>query len=266
MLKYRVVSAVLGIPLILGAVYAGGVWYALLVWLLAILGLREYFSIYKLDGYNPAVISAYLGVSVLLGIAFSGRIELIYPAVILIFIALGIGLLAGSQKGAMLESALTLWGIIYLGGLGGHLILIRFLPRGITATGMLFLNVWIYDICAYFAGIEWGRHKLAPKISPQKSIEGALAGALAATAFSTAAAARFPHLLAPLSPWLGALLGLGVALFSQLGDLLESALKRQGSVKDSGGLIPGHGGILDRFDSLWLAAPFAYYFFLHIYR
>lgn len=266
MLKLRIISAVLGIPLILGAVYAGGVWYALLIGLLSNLGLHEYLNIYRSCGYSPPAVSAYFGVNVVLGIIFMGRTDLIYPVVTLLFIILSLQLLAGFNKYSALESAVALWGIIYLGGLGGYLLLIRFLPRGIPATGMLLLNVWGYDTCAYFAGIKWGHRKLAPEISPQKSVEGALAGALGAVVLSTAAVWLFPHLLAPLTAGTAVLLGLGISIFSQMGDLLESALKRQTAVKDSGSLIPGHGGVLDRFDSLWLAAPFAYYFFLLIYR
>ncbi len=265
MLKLRVISAALGIPLTLAAVYAGGVWYLLLIWLLSNLGLHEYLNIYRSCGYRPPAISAYLGVNGVLGIIFIGRTDLIYPAITALFLILSLQLLAGFNKCSALESALALWGIIYLGGLGGHLLLIRFLPRGIAATGMLLLNVWGYDTCAYFAGIKWGRRKLAPEISPNKSVEGALAGALGAVFLSVAAAWLFPHLLSPLTAGPAVVLGLGVSIFSQLGDLLESALKRQTAVKDSGSLIPGHGGVLDRFDSLWMAAPFAYYFFLLIY-
>ena len=266
MLKLRIISAIIGIPLILGAVYLGGPWYALLVGLLSLLGVHEYLNMNRTGGYNLPATGLYLGVSLIVGTALTGRLDLIYPVLTAVFITLNLGLLAGYKKGSFLESALSLWGIIYLGGLGGYLILIRLLPRGIAATGILLLNVWGYDICAYFAGIKWGSHKLAPLISPQKSVEGALAGSLAAVILSVAAALLFPLQLAPLKAGSAAVFALGVSLFSQLGDLLESALKRQTAVKDSGNLIPGHGGVLDRFDSLWLAAPFAFYFFLYIYR
>lgn len=266
MLRLRIISAIIGIPLILGAAYLGGGWYGSLVGLLSLLGVHEYLNINRSVGHNLSVAGLYSGVILLLGTALTGRLDLVYPVIIAVFIGLSIDLLFRYGRGSFLESALSLWGIIYLGGLGGYLILIRLLPRGALATGLLLLNVWGYDICAYFGGIKLGRHKLAPLISPHKTVEGALAGALAAVILSLAATLIFPQHLAPLKAGTAVAFGLGVSLFSQLGDLLESALKRQTAVKDSGSLIPGHGGILDRFDSLWLAAPFAYYFFLIFFR
>ena len=249
----------------MGVLYVGGGWYALLVGLLVNLGLYEYLTIHRAGGYHLPVVSTALGVNLVLVLVYLDRVDLIYAALTLLFFSLALELLAGFKRGATTrESALALWGIIYLGGLGGYLILLRFLPRGILAAGMLLLNVWSCDIAAYFVGTKWGRRRLAPGISPQKSVEGALAGLLGAVLLSVGAVQFFPRQLAPLTAGSALLLGLGVAVAAQLGDLLESALKRQSAVKDSGKLIPGHGGVLDRFDSLLMAAPFAYYFFLII--
>ena len=139
--------------------------------------------------------------------------------------------------------------------------MLRMLPEGAFYTYLLLAGVWIHDTAAYFVGVKWGMRKFAPQISPKKSVEGSLAGIGFTVAIFFSAAILIPGLI-PLNLGQVIILALGISVFAQLGDLLESAFKRQMNVKDSGGIIPGHGGILDRFDSLLLAAPFVYYFFL----
>ena len=172
------------------------------------------------------------------------------------------GLLPDPEAVDLKESALVLWGIIYLGGLGSYLILLRALPGGAVLTYTFLAGVWTNDTLAYCIGVRWGRHKLAPRISPNKSVEGFLAGLIGTPLAAAAAACLLPGGLAGLDPGRAALLGALIALCATAGDFLESALKRQAGVKDTGRLIPGHGGILDRFDSLLVTAPFVYYIFL----
>ena len=139
--------------------------------------------------------------------------------------------------------------------------MISVFPAGMLFLIVLLVGVWANDSFAYFIGIKWGRHKLAPSVSPNKSIEGAVAG-IGGTMLLGAAAALFLPRLLPLGLVQVLLLAAGIAVFAQLGDLMESALKRQFKVKDSGHLIPGHGGIMDRIDSVIVAAPFVYYFMI----
>ncbi|NLA12151.1 MAG: CDP-archaeol synthase, partial [Firmicutes bacterium] len=108
-------------------------------------------------------------------------------------------------------------------------------------------------------GSKWGRRRLAPSISPRKSLEGSLAGIIGTVLLIFLAVSTLAERIG-LSPWEGLLLGLVIAVFGQLGDLVESAMKRKFEIKDAGKLIPGHGGVLDRFDSLLFAAPVVYYF------
>jgi phosphatidate cytidylyltransferase len=169
----------------------------------------------------------------------------------------------------------TFLGVIYVGWLFSYLIFLRSIP-GTVDVPFPFINLpdmargawlvlyviavtWSTDAGAYFAGVRFGRHKLAPTLSPKKTIEGALGGLVAATAMSLAWGAWIEL------PWwhclvLGPLLG----TLGQVGDLCESALKRDLGIKDFGALLPGHGGILDRFDSLLFTAPVAYYYFLYV--
>lgn len=262
MLHLRLLSALVGIPVILGLVYLGGPYYACFILLVANLGMREYTDLLKSRGYHLPVFLGYAGVTVFLTLLYLGQIlqlELALPAMIVILISLAIFYLISFEKTDIGESALILWGIIYLGGLGGYMILLRQLPQGMNYTLLLLVGVWSNDTFAYVAGIKWGKRRLAPAISPQKSVEGACSGIVGTVLLALLAALLFPGWI-ELAPGEAALLGLGISVFAQLGDLLESAIKRQFGVKDTGRLIPGHGGILDRFDSLLFTAPMVYYF------
>jgi phosphatidate cytidylyltransferase len=142
--------------------------------------------------------------------------------------------------------------LLYIPFLLGHLYLLRAGPEGLRRALLTVAAVWATDLVAFFAGRYLGRHKLAPRLSPGKTVEGAVAGLLAGMAVGV-----IGHL--------GAAFGLAVAVAAEAGDLFESWLKRRARVKDSGTILPGHGGVLDRFDSLFLAAPVAYWFLrLHL--
>lgn len=125
----------------------------------------------------------------------------------------------------------------------------------------VFIIVWISDTGAYLSGMTFGRHKLYPRLSPNKTIEGMLGGFITATLGGMALVFIFPNTFGQTSIWLMALYGLAVSIAAMLGDLFESRLKRQAGVKDSGKLIPGHGGILDRLDSFFFAMPIAAIFY-----
>jgi len=131
---------------------------------------------------------------------------------------------------------------------------LRELPSGALWVLATFMVVWVADSAAYFSGRRFGRHKLAPAISPGKTVEGLVGAMLSVLLVGWAAHAVMPYSVLPLLPWL--LLLLAVTLISVMGDLHESQLKREAGMKDSGALLPGHGGMFDRVDSLLAAAPF----------
>ena len=124
----------------------------------------------------------------------------------------------------------------------------------------IFLNVWITDTAAMEIGKRWGKHKLAPNISPNKTVEGSIAGTLAAVILVSV----YAVLVLGINIGIAIIMTLIASVLGQVGDLLESALKRWAGVKDSGKILPGHGGILDRFDSMLLSAPFVYIILLII--
>ncbi|RMF86620.1 MAG: hypothetical protein D6739_02895 [Nitrospirae bacterium] len=161
-----------------------------------------------------------------------------------------------NRERAIHTTAITLFGMVYTGWNLGHLMLLRLLPHGRGALMLLFLAIWGADTAAYYAGKHLGRHRIFPAVSPKKTWEGSIAGlAAAAAAAALAAAALYP----PLAPAPAAGLGLAIGVAGQLGDLFESMLKRSAGIKDSSHLLPGHGGLLDRLDSLIFATPVTYY-------
>jgi phosphatidate cytidylyltransferase len=173
----------------------------------------------------------------------------------------------GTGRQAAVNTGATLLGVFYVGWLGSHLVGLRELPPvlgrsyawGMSYALLPFFLAWTCDTAAYGVGRALGRTRLAPALSPKKSVEGAVGGFVAAVAAGAVARLWF----APYLTWIDALLlGVLVGFFAQVGDLVESVLKRDAETKDSSALIPGHGGVLDRFDSLLFAAPLVYYYLI----
>lgn len=154
------------------------------------------------------------------------------------------------------DTAETLFGAVYTGFLLSYIVLIRQMESGVWLSLVLVASVWASDVCAYLVGSTIGRHKLVPHISPKKSWEGFLAGVVGCTAV-WALLPLLPGVTVPMP--LALLTGVGVALSAVVGDLAESRMKREAGVKDSGNSLPGHGGFLDRLDSLILACLVGYW-------
>ncbi|HDJ27826.1 MAG TPA: hypothetical protein ENF28_01045 [Proteobacteria bacterium] len=185
------------------------------------------------------------------GIAiFAGFFVLITIVLVLAILPLGF-----DEKGLYVLGRLLII-IIYLPLLLSHLLLLWDLPDGRSLVAMIFLVTWGGDAFSYYSGTAWGRHKLAPNISPNKTIEGSVGGVIGAGLFSLLLVGTGQV----SSPWFFILiLGMIANIAGQLGDLFESYLKRFAGLKDSGVIIPGHGGVLDRLDSVLFAVPVIYY-------
>lgn len=177
------------------------------------------------------------------------------------------------RQGVMADWAVTIGGALYMGGLASHIALIRLidtplLPGPLRDAGLAPGAGWLYLVCAvtwlqdataYFVGKSYGRHKMSPSLSPKKTWEGA-AGGMVGAILGGVLAVLICGL--PISPLLGGLLGVAGGVIGPLGDLVESMIKRQAGLKDTGQLIPGHGGLLDRVDSFLFNAPALYYLIL----
>jgi phosphatidate cytidylyltransferase len=168
-------------------------------------------------------------------------------------------LIQNNPKETVKEIAFTLFGIIYIVFLFAYILRMVSLPQGHLWVLTTFGLVWLSDSTAYFVGISIGKHKLAPNISPKKSIEGAVGGLIGPIVLLVIA--KLTYLNAIFMPWWFVfVLGILAGVLGQMGDLMESAIKRDLDIKDSGTLLKGHGGMLDRFDSILFVAPLVFYF------
>ncbi len=266
MLLLRILSALVGVPIVIAAVYYGGPWFAIFLLVIVNVGIFEYNQIIKIGNSSFLAVIGHLGVSFYIIIILLEQYLLIIPLFLILFFIMFVSALFNmeiEEKLSITESAMALWGVVYIGVLCGYLLMLRLQPDGALFTYTLFAGIWIHDTAAYAIGSKWGMRKFAPQISQKKSVEGSLAGLGGTIVIFFSVSILFPELFT-LSPLGAVILALGISVFAQLGDLMESALKRQMQVKDSGAIVPGHGGVLDRFDSVMLSAPFVYYFFLLI--
>jgi phosphatidate cytidylyltransferase len=276
----RVLTAAVLIPVVLVLVFLGPRWqwlFTLAVTGVAVLSGWEYLGLTKRCGANPPRLPVLLALLILFAVNFQWPEDT--PAV---FGLLGLGLLVyctflRAVSGVMIDAAVSIFCLLYTGLALIALPTLRAQPNGASLVIFLLLVIWFGDTAAYYVGRAWGKHKLAPTISPGKSWEGSVgsvAGSLAAAGLLLWLASLQQHSdflaivlqkwdVAPLSypdePWYWLVLAVIVNVAGQVGDLAESALKRSANVKDSGDLLPGHGGILDRIDALLLAAPVLWY-------
>ncbi len=250
------------LPAVIGVVYLGGWW----LWALALLGgliaLHELYVMGK--ELRPLVLAGYLGfVLALLGVKLGGVPWMVGGILATFFLAFVLYGLSDIRTSATATFGVTLLGVVWIGGGLGLLLLVRDVPdHGFWALIAVMFTVFAADTAAYFAGRALGRRKLAPAISPGKTWEGLVAGLLAgmAAAFLVLYRDRDDFLTIPEMLLLGAV----VTVASVFGDLFESAVKRDFGVKDSGRLLGGHGGMLDRLDALLWAGPAAYFVILAV--
>ncbi len=255
MLKFRVLSALVGIPLIIYTIWLGGPVLTAVIGLLAVVGILEYHRMVKKMTFNAWLPGMVLGVLLFIGAAWLPSYVQLAP-VLLITVWLFLFRTITNYDGFTIsDSAVSAFGVFYVGWLMSHVILLRELKNGFFLVLLVLVATWMTDTMAYFTGRALGRHKLAAKISPKKTVEGALGGLVGSTGGSLVLAyyTGLPLVHAAIA---GGLVG----VVGQLGDLIESAMKRKAGIKDSGNLIPGHGGVLDRFDSLLFTAPLVYYY------
>ena len=256
-LQTRLMSAAVGIPILLVAIAAGSYWTAAVAALAAAVALVELGALLRDGGRSPLVYegAAWGAATVAVAPRDAGTVLLALAAGGLAVLATAVG--TRRSAAAFVDWLVTAGGVAYVALPLNALVLLREGDAGVSWLIVAFFATFATDTGSYAVGKLVGRHRMAPRLSPGKTWEGA-AGGVAAGVGATVG------LVAVLSPietaaWAAALLGLGIALAAQAGDLVESAIKRRAGAKDSGRLIPGHGGLLDRLDSLVPVFPLVYY-------
>ena len=260
----RVITALVTVPLVIACVYFGGVAFLILILVLALLSINEFYNMMKKKDFHPAywvgnfftvffIVFAYY--------ALKKNWEPAHSALLTgaVLATMGSTLFLKRPKDAIVDIAVTLLGMFYIGWFFSYFLFIRALTERGAYLLFLMIAVWAFDVVAYFFGTRFGKHKLFPSVSPKKSVEGSLAGfvccLIAAGIFGYYAGFDMTH-----SIILGAIIG----VMAQISDLIESLIKRDAGVKDSSQIVPGHGGMLDRMDSFILTAPVVYYYLVWV--
>lgn len=255
----RFLVGIAGVILSVLVVYKGGLPLLLALILLTLLGLHEFYRMSR--SYKPNLLAGYIGgILILLG-AYSSQLEgALKGALLLFLITFALHAIRGIRTEMIGEMAVTFLGSFYVSIGFAHIILLRDPAFGISLAIVVLLAVWTSDTLAFIVGNFYGHRPIAPVASPKKTLEGTVAG-FVGTLLVVMVAGKSLSWMSSLEFFI---LGLTIAIAAPVGDLFESYLKRASNIKDAGNIIPGHGGILDRFDSLLFAAVASYYVVIYM--
>ncbi len=258
MLWQRVISALFLLPIIGAAVWFGEPWFSIAVAVFVFLGIIEFYRLASIAGWRPFL---FLGTLLTLLFVLDAHSDderttslLITGVVVLPLIRC---LLYPTKRNALMNWTWTIGGVLYIGWMMSHFVFLRELDEGRDWVFLALLTTFACDTSAYFVGRAFGKHRMAPMVSPGKTWEGAAGGLIGAIVATVAVAIVTElddvgyHLIIPL--------GFLIGIFAQLGDLAESTIKRSAEIKEAGSVIPGHGGALDRLDSLIFVIVLVYY-------
>ncbi len=255
----RLTSGIILVILAFIAIYKGG--YTLLssLFLISVIGLHEFYKAVKVTGAMEKL-GYFLAMGYYLLIALVGNDKYAFLASVLsitLFMLLYVFSFPKYKTGEMMAAY---FGLLYVPGMLSFLFFTRQLEAGLSIVWMIFISSWMSDTCAYCVGVLIGKHPMAPTLSPKKSIEGAIGGMIGSALAGGIYGAWVTRHMGAQGEAVGmfALIGAIGSMMSQVGDLTASGIKREHKLKDYGNLIPGHGGILDRFDSVIVTAPIIY--------
>jgi phosphatidate cytidylyltransferase len=263
MLRQRIITAFIGLPILITAIWFGIPWFTLLIAAIAFVGILEFYRMATSADIQPLT---YFGVVFAVLLAFIPHCQYAEAAPLLLTLVIVISLIwslfRSTRERAFHNWAWTMAGILYIGWMLSYWVSLRILENGREWVFFVAVTTIASDTSAFFVGRAWGKRRMAPTISPSKTWEGAIGGFLGAMALALILKAilSLPPFFLPANYWQAALLGATVSIFAQLGDLVESLLKRNTGTKDSGKLLPGHGGILDRIDGFLFSGVLIYYF------
>jgi phosphatidate cytidylyltransferase len=271
MLVERLLVTIILLPVGMAAILAGGWYLTALVAVFMCSAAWEYVQLFSASGLQPAGALVIGGTLILLiGRNVNGFDSAAWMISLLILLCMTYHLVAyeRGRDQAGTDFAVSLAGMFYIGWFGAYFISLRNLPEGKWWILVVLPAVWFADAGAYFIGKRFGRHKLSPRLSPKKTWEGYLGGILVGVLLTALFTTIWQVGAGPdsaITPLRGAIVGLVMGIFPTLGDLGESMIKRQMGVKDSGNLLPGHGGAFDRIDSWLWAVVLGYYMILWLW-
>jgi phosphatidate cytidylyltransferase len=259
----RIVSAIIGILLLSYVINTGGWVFFLAILVLNIIALCELHNAFKRINIHVALLpGAALTSALLVTVEFLPALQYKLFPLFLILILISIfsyNVMAEKNHNRFADIVFTIFSFIYTSILFMYFIWVRNLFDGVYLVWWIFITIWACDTGAFFAGLAFGKKKLAPNISPHKTVEGSAGGLF----FSAVASVIFTRLVPPEISIVNAIaFSLLIGCFSQIGDLSASLIKRYCGIKDFSNLIPGHGGVLDRFDSALFSFPVAYYYII----
>ena len=277
-MKTRVISAIVMIAFAAVIIYLGGIYFGATIFLVSIIGMYEFYKAFKSKGVKPVYILGYIYTLLIPVATFmnpSNALEIpvnganIFPAVqVIIMLVLLVLMVVAHKKVTPIDGAVTLLGAFYVPFLLSFFVLTRNMTDGLALIIIGLLGSVAADTAAIFAGLLWGKKKLIPEISPKKTVAGSI-GSFVGSTIALIIYGLILHygglMKDPVSVLHFAILGFIMGGTSQIGDLSASAMKRYCGIKDFGNLIPGHGGILDRFDSMLFNIPMVYCY-IHILR
>lgn len=262
----RIISSIVLLPFIIAVVSLGGIWLKLVMLGASLIGMHEFYKAFSIEkkavafiGYIFAVIYMAFINTIINGSNLFNVFTSVFLVILLIYMVIF------HNHTNITEILVAFFGYFYVCFLLSHIYLIREYPQGIYFVWLSFICAWGCDTGAYFTGIAIGKHKLIPTLSPKKTIEGSIGGILTATllAFIYGSFIDSRFMINDINTIVVCVAsGVVGSILAQIGDLSASAMKRYTGIKDFGKIIPGHGGILDRFDSVLLTAPAVYYLML----
>ncbi len=264
----RILTGIVGIAGMTFIIQSGDWIFAVFILLLSIIGWHEFSSACAKKGIRTTYFWGFLCLILLWGCSWLGNVEELMAVTIGIVLTILLLTVFINDRIRFRGACFSIAGVFYIGLPLGHLIMLRFFEgegistslgnfeMGCALVWIMFIGTWASDTFAYFTGSAIGSHKLCPSISPNKTVEGFMGSVVGTTASVAALGSTFFQF--PMMEM--AALGFVISISATLGDLVESVFKRYTGIKDSGSLIPGHGGVLDRFDSVLYTAPLMYYF------
>lgn len=260
MFRTRLLSGIIILAVAIATVVFGGNYLFLTLLTISMIGMMELYRIMKINMALPGILG-YLAGAVYYALIYFDLQQYQLMSSIFFLMLLMFAYVFEFPKYSTEQITVAFFGLFYVSVMLSYIYQVRMLEDGVLIVWMIFIGAWGSDTCAYMVGMLIGKHKIAPKLSPKKSLEGCIGGVVGAALigfiYATIFRNSFHEMINPGLVF--AVIGAASSVISQIGDMAASAIKRNHNIKDYGTLIPGHGGILDRFDSIIFTAPIVYY-------